>query len=306
MSLSHQSRMMLSALTMIIVLLLLLSALLLPKIERNIKVMDILFVVDITQSMNVADATIDEQVVTRVEWAKNYTRETLAALPCGNHAGLAVFSESRSLVLMNPVEVCENYHDISQMLSKIDGTMAWAQSSEVSKAVFTAIKAVDLIKPEPSIVFLTDGHESPPIHDTLFPKFRGDLGKVTGVFVGVGGEDLLPIPKRDEKGNSIGFWGVNEVLHRDVYLSGRADLDQRPRTEHLSSQKKSHLETLADMVGFDYVTSPKRAKTLIKALANTAKPRQQLVNYDLSPWLSAAALFLLILVYFPLQVLRWK
>jgi len=301
MKLTHQTRIIASSVTMVIALMLIMAAFWLPKVERNIKVMDLLFVLDITQSMNVQDAALDNETVTRIEWAKSYTRETVAALPCGTHAGLAVFSESRSLILMNPVEVCENYHDITQMLSKVDGTMAWAQSSEVSKAVFTAIKSADSIKPEPSIVFLTDGHESPPVHDTLFPKFRGEPGKVPGVFVGVGGEDLLPIPKRDETGKSIGFWGINDVLHRDVYLSGRADLDQRPRTEHLSSQKKSHIEGLAAMVAFDYVASPEKAKTVIKALEATAKTRDQMVNYDLSPWLAGTALFLLMLVYFPFQ-----
>jgi mxaL protein len=301
MTFSHQTRIIVSSVTMIIALVLIMAALWLPKVERNIKVMDLLFVIDITQSMNVQDARHDDELVTRIDWAKAYAREMIAGLPCGTHTGLAVFSESRSLLLMNPVEVCENYHDITQMLAKIDGTMAWAQSSEVSKAVFTAIKSADLVDPAPSIVFVTDGHESPPVHDTLFPKFRGTPGEVTGVFVGVGGEDLLPIPKRDDEGKSIGFWGINEVLHRDVYMSGRADLDQRPRTEHLSSQKKSHLESLAAMVGFDYVESPEKAKTAIKALKTTANAREQLVNYDLSPWLAGIALFLLMLVYLPFQ-----
>ena len=301
MKLTHQNRIILSSATMVLALLLIIAALWLPKVDRTIKVMDLLFVIDITQSMNVQDAPLDDDTVTRIEWAKAYIHDTLAALPCGTHAGLAVFSESRSLILMNPVEVCQNYHDITQMLTQIDGTMAWAQSSEVSKAVFTAIKSANLIKPEPSIVFVTDGHESPPIHDTLFPKFRGEPGKISGVFVGVGGEDLLPIPKRDDEGKSIGFWGINDVLHRDVYLSSRADLDQRPRTEHLSSQKKSHLAGLAAMVDFDYIVSPEKAKTLIKTLRKTAKTRDQLVNYDFSPWLAGAALFLLMLVYMPLQ-----
>lgn len=304
MRITHQTRIVTSSVTMVVALLLVMAAVLLPKIDRTIKVMDLLFVIDITQSMNVEDAELDSEMVSRIEWAKSYTHDALASLPCGTHAGLAVFSESRSLILMNPVEVCQNYHDITQMLSRVDGTMAWAQSSEVSKAVFTAIKYAQEIEPAPSVVFVTDGHESPPIHDTLFPKFKGEQGKIAGVFVGVGGDDLLPIPKRDEKGKAIGFWGINEVLHRDVYLSGRADLDQRPRTEHLSTQKKSHLEGLAAMVAFDYIDSPEKPKTLIKTLQKTAHTREQQVNYDLSPWLATIALILLALVYLPFNFVR--
>jgi len=304
MRVSHQTRIVVSSVTMVIALLLVMAALWLPKVDRTIKVMDLLFVIDITQSMNVEDAELDSEMVSRIAWAKSYTHDALASLPCGTHAGLAVFSESRSLILMNPVEICQNYHDVIQMLSKVDGTMAWAQSSEVSKAVFTAIKYAQEIKPAPSIVFVTDGHESPPIHDTLFPKFRGEPGKIAGVFVGVGGDDLLPIPRRDETGKAIGFWDINDVLHRDVYLSGRADLDQRPRTEHLSTQKKSHIEGLAAMVAFDYIASPEKSKTLIKTLQKTAHTREQQVNYDLSPWLAAIALLLLVLVYLPFNLVR--
>ncbi|MBL1322065.1 MAG: VWA domain-containing protein [Methylophaga sp.] len=308
MRLSYQQRIIASALAMIIAVVLIAAALWFPKIDRTVKVMDILFVLDITQSMDVEDVEVAGDQVSRLTWAKDYTQKTLVDLPCGSHVGLAVFSEYRSLVLINPVEVCANYNDLKQMIAKISGSMAWALSSEVSKATFEAIKQAKLIEPNPSIVFITDGHESPPLHKTLFAKFRGKPGEVPGVFVGIGGDDLLAIPKHSLDGEDLGVWQVNDVLHQDVYASGRGDMQEqnalKAKTEHLSSQKKVHIKRLATMVGFDYVLSPSSPSELINKVQNVAATRDQMISYSWAPWLAGLALLLLIVLYFPTQYFR--
>jgi len=308
MKLSYQSRIMASAILMLLVVLLIMASLWFPRTDRTIKVMDLLFVIDITQSMDVKDVEQDGQTISRLEWATEYTRQTLQQLPCGSHVGLAAFSEARSLVLINPVEVCASYNDLTQMLTKINGSMAWALSSEVSKAAFVAIDQAKLMEPSPDVVFITDGHEAPPLHDTLFPKYKGKLDDVSGIFVGIGGDKLLPIPKHDIDGTEDGFWQQNDVMHEDVYASLRNDTDEvrsaRPRNEHLSSQKKTHLEQLAKMLGFDYVVSPSQANTVVDALKHKVKTRDQVVQYDWTPWFVSVALFLLILLYFPIRFFK--
>lgn len=308
MRLSYQSRITASAFFMLLVTLLILAALWFPRTDRTVQVMDLLFVIDITQSMDVDDVERDGEMISRLTWATEYTKQTLQQLPCGSHVGLAAFSESRSLVLINPVEVCSSYNDLTQMLSKINGSMAWALSSELSKAAFGAIKQAKLMKPSPDVVFITDGHESPPLHETLFPKFKGKLGEVSGVFVGIGGDKLLPIPKHDIDGTADGFWQQNEVLHEDVYASLRSESEDvraaKPRNEHLSSQKKSHLERLAKMLDFDYLASPSKSNAVIDALKNKVKTRDQVVNYNWAPWFAGIALFLLVLLYFPVRFIK--
>ncbi len=311
MRIDYQTRMLATASSLVVALLLVAAAIWWPRVERNIEVMDLMFVIDITQSMNVKDVEIDGEKVERVEWAKEFTHNMLQDLPCGTHAGLSIFSESRSLVLINPIEVCKNYDDLLHMLERIDGTMAWANSSEVSKAVFRGIKQIRLLDPVPSMVFVTDGHESPPLHRTLFPKFKGKLGEVTGVMVGVGGDDLLPIPKKDADGNVTGVWDVNDVMHKDVYISSRGDLQGQNetasgRTEHLSSQKSVHLDDLAIMVGFDYVASPQSSDDVIDALKANANKREQLVMADISPWLAGLAFILLVLIYLPTHWMKTR
>lgn len=308
MKLSYQSRIAASAFLMLLVIILIMSALWFPRTDRTVKVMDLMFVLDITQSMDVADVEYNGETITRLAWAKEYTKQTLQALPCGSHVGLAAFSESRSLVLINPVEICSSYNDLSQMLFKIDGSIAWALSSEVSKAVFGAIDQAKLMDPSPDLVFITDGHEAPPLHETLFPKYKKKLDGVSGVFVGVGGDNLLPIPKHKFDGTADGFWKQNEVLHEDVYASLRSESAEvraaRPRNEHLSSQKQSHLENLASMLNFDYVVSPTKSNAVINALENRVKTRDQVVDYDWAPWFASIALFLLVLLYLPFRLIR--
>lgn len=308
MKLSYQSRITANTFFILLLTLLIVAALWFPNSERTVKVMDLLFVIDITQSMDVKDVEQDGETISRLTWATDYTKQTLQQLPCGSHVGLAAFSESRSLVLINPVEVCSSYNDLAQMLSKIDGSMAWALSSEVSKAAFGAIDQAKLMEPSPDVVFITDGHEAPPLHETLFPKYKGKLDEISGVFVGIGGDKLLPIPKHDLNGKEDGFWQQNEVMHEDVYASlrkGAADIRAaRPRNEHLSSQKKSHLESLAKMLDFDYVMSPTNTNTVISALKGKVKTRDQVVDYNWAPWFAGIALILLVLLYLPVRLFR--
>jgi len=308
MKLSYQSRISASAFLMLIVIVLIMSALWFPRTDRTVKVMDLMFVLDITQSMDVKDVELNGETVSRLTWAKDYTKKTLQQLPCGSHVGLAAFSESRSLVLINPVEICASYNDLTQMLSKIDGSIAWALSSELSKAVFGAIDQAKLMDPSPDVVFLTDGHEAPPLHETLFPKYKKKLGEISGVFVGVGGDKLLPIPKHKFDGTADGFWQQNEVLHEDVYASLRNESAEeraaKPKNEHLSSQKKSHINNLANMLNFDAVMSPTKVNTVINALENKVKTRDQIVSYSWAPWFAAIALFLLVLLYLPFRIIR--
>jgi len=305
---SYQSRITASAFLMLFIIILIILALWFPRTDRTVKVMDLLFVLDITQSMDVKDVELDGEQVSRLTWAKDYTKRTIQALPCGSHVSLAAFSESRSLILVNPIEICAGYNDLMQMLSKIDGSIAWALSSEVSKAVFGAIDQAKLMVPSPDVVFLTDGHEAPPLHESLFPKYRKKLENTSGVFIGIGGDELLPIPKHNFDGTANGFWQQNDVLHEDVYASLRnesqAVRDARPRNEHLSSQKKAHLEKLASELNFDYIISPSKASTTINALENKVKTRDQVISYSWAPWFASIALFLLALLYLPFRLIR--
>jgi len=58
------------------------------------------------------------------------------------------------------------------------------------------------------------------------------------------------------------------------------------------------------MLDFDYVMSPSKSNTVIDALKQKVKTRDQVVNYNWAPWFSAIALLLLVLLYFPARYFR--
>ncbi|MFO1207475.1 MAG: VWA domain-containing protein [Burkholderiales bacterium] len=225
-------------------------------------------VLDVSQSMNATDVALQGEPVSRVEFARHLLREALRELPCGSQAGLGLFTEYRTFLLLEPVEVCANYSELASTLDRLDYRMAWAGGSEISKGVFFALRIAGALDPPASLVFFTDGHEAPPLHPQLRPQYDGKPGEVRGVLVGVGGDTPVPIPKFGPDGKPLGYWKADEVLQTDVYSRGRGgsvagetmvDQESAPptdgapaATEHLSSLKEAHLKRLAEELGLAY------------------------------------------------------
>jgi mxaL protein len=249
-------------------LLLLLVALGGPSAVLKREVFRFVFTFDVTQSMNVSDVAVSDAPVTRLDFAKATVRRTLERLPCGSQAGLAVFTEHRTFLLFAPVEVCENYAVLSTMLDRIDWRMAWAARSEVAKGLYSGLSLAAALGKETHLVFLTDGHEAPPVHPEFRPRFQGTPGEIAGAIIGVGGSEPAPIPRLDGEGKVVGYWAAGEVLQVDTYSLGRgADVQAEPMvgvdmsdvakriaagTEHLSTLREAYLEQLAGETGLEY------------------------------------------------------
>jgi len=289
-------------------------ALLQPGVNVKRDVFDYVIVLDITQSMNATDYALDGNPVSRLSYAKYALQRTLRGLPCGSRVGWAVFSEYRVLLLNAPVEVCENLPDLAASLDQINGRMSWAGASEIAKGVFSSLRTVQALPGRHGVVFLTDGHEAPPIHPAYRPRYEGKPGEVRGLIVGVGGDRLVPIPKTDPDGRPLGFWAADEVAQVDVFSRGRdgsvgaepmvdengvAAPPQAPSlTEHLSSLKEAHLQSLAREVGLGYyrLTDP---EGLLAAITARELARRVPTRTDLSPLFALAAIALLVAGYLP-------
>lgn len=271
--------------------------------------------IDITQSMNTRDMTLGDgpgagQPVSRLAFVQQALHEALLALPCGSRLGLGLFTEYRVLLLTTPVEVCANYDDLLAIIQRIDGRMSWAGASEVSKGVYWSIRTTRQLAGAPSLMFITDGHEAPPLRPGSEPRFNEPPGQVQGTVLGVGGTALSPIPKFDPEGHLLGMWEADEVLQTDTYSAGRTiggnrqtlvEADGRPvqafqgsGTEHLSSLKEPHLQVLAAQVGLHYrrLAAP---QDLAEALRDQRLARRAVVARDLR-FVPAAAAFLLLVV----------
>ena len=265
---------------LLVVLMLLGLALTRPSLPLQKDVFNAIVVVDISQSMNTLDYRIGEITTSRLQAVKNTLNDSLRQIPCGSKIGLAIFTEYRSFLLLAPIEVCANYAELSTSISQISGKMAWAGGSEVAKGLNWGLKMAVTIEPKPALVFFTDGHEAPPISLRNRPRIDVKAGQVQGLLVGVGGDELTPIPKFDPDGNPLGYWRADEVAQIDIYSQGRAGSvsgekmadadstvasDAKTRTEHLSSLKEGYLRKLAGETGLSYarLTSPSDLSVLL-------------------------------------------
>jgi len=264
-------------------------------------------VLDVTQSMNVQDEVLDGRPVSRLDAAKAALRHAVEALPCGSKVGWAIFTEYRSYLLFTPVEVCAHRAELRSALASIDGRMAWSGNSEIAKGLHSAIGIARQLPGTPSLVFVTDGHEAPPLDPNQRPPFDDKPGEVAGVIVGVGALKPSPIPKSDARGRPLGFWSADDVpqthphrLNRD--LNGRDDvpasaLGATSGMEHLSSLREGYLRLLANENGLAY--SHGRGEELSAALRAPALSRPVKTALDLRTALAALALMLLLLRWIP-------
>ncbi len=293
-------------------------------------------VLDITQSMNVVDqpmadhgraatpaggqTTIGVATLSRLAAAKLALRQVLDTLPCGSRLGWAIFTEHRSFLLLLPVEVCAHRAELRDTLAGIHVGMAWAGDSEIAKGLHSALDITAKLPDQASLVFVTDGHESPPLSPRHRPHQDDKPGAVAGVMVGVGADLPAAIPKTDPQGRPLGHWSADEVQQTDPRSQGRggsvvgetlveegggqaggpgaaglgaAGLGATPGSEHLSALREPYLQLLASERGLAYhrlqqpeaLAQALRVPALLRPVAVPLQARAPL------GWLALALLF---------------
>lgn len=268
-------------------------------------------VLDVTQSMNVEDMQLDGKPAARLAFAKRALHEALSELPCGSRLGWAIFTEYRTYLLYTPVEVCANRAELRASLASLDGRMAWSGNSEIAKGLHSSLLVAKALPGTPSVVFISDGHEAPPLHPRHRPHFDDKPGEVAGVLVGVGELKPSPIPKLDPLGRRLGFWAADEVAQTDLRSQGRGasvgaeamteegsdpaavGMGATPGTEHLSGLHEPYLKLLAAENGLAYHRL-RDARGLSRAWRDEALARPVPVQGDLRLPLAALAALLLL------------
>jgi|LNFM01.1.fsa_nt_gb mxaL protein len=282
----------------------------LSRVERDQQIYDVFAVVDITGSMLVRDMDVGGRPVTRLDAAKDALTQLASDLPCQSRLGLGVFTERRSFVLFNPVEVCGDFAPLEVAIQQLDWRMAWEGDSMVTKGLHHAIALAQSMKA--NVIFLTEGQEAPPLPPGLgAPAFEGKPGEVGGVVAGVGLRTKSPLPKFDDEGREKGTYSAEDVPQENRTGPPPPDAESRPGyhpkwapfgsgppegDEHLSSVRHEHLAAIAGQAGLGYVelaTSPR----LIDAVRAHAQARSLRALTDLRPYAGLAALALLALLY---------
>jgi mxaL protein len=225
----------------------------------------LMFIVDITRSMNAEDYQLNGKPVSRLEYVKQSLREIAGRLPCQSQLGLGVFTERRASILFEPLEVCSGYAEIDQTLAALDWRMAWAADSRIASGLLNILQLES--DKDVTVAFITDGQEAPPVNARYRVDFSGFKGKLNGLLIGAGGLQPVPIPKFDHKGQRVGVYGPDDVPHRSSF--GESDLNPEKiegydarnapfgkhavvGSEHQSALQEGYLQQLAAETGLDY------------------------------------------------------
>lgn len=268
-----------------------------------------LAVIDITQSMNVEDYRIDGRPVSRLAFSVAALRGAVAELPCGSKLGLAVFTERRPLLLFEPIETCDGYAAISTTLANLDWRMAWAADSRIADGLYNTMESFRGY--QATLLFLTDGHEAPPVNPRYRRSFDDLRGAMRGALIGVGAGEPSPIPRYDESGRRAGFVRAEDVPHRSTFGLSELAPDQIEGyharnapfgseatigSEHLSAMREDYLRQLAGDSGLGFARLS-RAGDLLAAMTDPRDAVPVTVRIDLR-WIPASlALALLTLAY---------
>lgn len=276
---------------------------------------DVLLVADITGSMNTRDYNDGGKSESRLDAIKKLVRQTLVDLPCQSRLSLGIFAERRVFLLFNPVEVCSNFAPIVETVDALNWREGWEGDSHIASGLYRAIDIAGELHTD--LVFMTDGQEAPPLPWSGGPAFEAKPGAVKGLLVGVGGYALSPIPKYDDNGREIGFYGSDDVLQESRFGLPPPGAELRPgynprnapfgnvhvnKNEHLSSVREPYLKALAQKTGLTYthLTDEPQFLAALRAHAGT-QPVTVVVARSPIP----AALGLLCLVgVFALPLLR--
>ena len=286
-----------------------LLALAVPRLSLTRNSYDVLAVVDITTSMNTRDVVSGGKSVSRLDAEKASLRETLAKLPCGSRLGLGIFTERQTFLLFNPVEVCENFAAVDEAIAMLDWRMAWEGDSYVSKGLYSAIDIAKSLKSD--LIFITDGHELPPLPFSGLTPFEGKPGDVRGLIVGAGSYNRTPLLKYDEAGREVGTYAAQEVPQENRSGPPPPDAASRPgyhpkwapfgnavvnNKEHMAAVRETYLRQLAGMTGLSYAHMGE-VQDLSAPFIAAAHARPLKVATDVRAFPGALALVLLTALY---------
>lgn len=250
-----------------------------------------LFVVDVSESMNVRDVDAGAPNESRLDRAKTSLIAALANLPCGSRAALALFAGTDTLTLFEPLEVCRHFPAIEQVVRNLDWRMAWDGDSRIEAGLINALREAG--QRHLDLVFISDGDEAPHIDVPRLSDLLALRGPVKGWMVGVGSSEPRPVPRLDADNQIVGYWSAidaaREGFHpnlvellasaqpgQDLEASGALDEVQ----EHKSMLRADYMKQIGGAAGLGYATAdtPQRLASLV---VDSGLQRQERAERDM-------------------------
>jgi mxaL protein len=295
-----------------VALLLLIIAIFKPTWPIKRDIYSYLLVADITQSMNVADESINGKPVTRMQYQQHLMHRIISELPCGTQVSIGLFAGVSVAALYTPIEVCSNFHVIEDSIDHLDWRMSWSGNSRVRESMFTLARLIRSF-PEPAqVVYFTDGEEAPKLHAFNTKDLTGFQGGKDWLFVGIGSDVGTAIPKLDDKNQLIGYWSAESfAMQPGIAQISEANLGVRDDNvaggasdRFLSRLDEKYLESIAKEIDGHYVNGDSVQKVL-SAMQKQSPARRDKAAFDLRWILAGLAGLLFLLAYIPKQPIKY-
>jgi mxaL protein len=245
------------------------------------KVQDTLFVIDISESMNVPDAGYPAPRTSRLELAKETVRAAMSAMNCGSRVSLGLFAGEQTVVLFEPLEICHHFPAIEQVLSRLTTHMRWIGDSIIEQGVIRAIEEAQARKL--NVIFISDGDAMPHKNVPRVTALEAMRGKIRGGLLTVGGDAPLPVPRVDASGQVLDYWTAEEAVKEGYHPNLLALVDglepgqKAPEGlldevgEHLSAARPAYMEAIANAAGLEFkrLQYPQDGALLVSSAALT-------------------------------------
>lgn len=278
----------------------LLLAALNPTVSWPHDIRNFVFVVDITQSMNVRDMSLNGLAASRLDYTRKLLSAAIAKLPCSTKISVALFANAEVVPLFTPIGVCDNYSVLQDTLAHLDWREAWHGSSRLRFGLQAAAASLIMLKEPAQIVFITDGDEAPPLNAINKIALTGLQGSSGWLLVGVGSDRPSPIPKFNARNEVMGYWSVHGIKMQPSQIVSEESLGKRddsiassPGEYYLSALNEYYMKELARDIGARYLRAD-QPEALIAAMN-----RLPASAHDSTP-VSIGWLFALLAVFFVL------
>jgi mxaL protein len=292
-------------------LLLLVVSLFNPKIPIKRDIYSYIFVVDISQSMNVMDMSLNGKPASRLTYLQDTLHQLVGELPCGTQISIGVFAGVSVAALYTPIEVCENFDAIKDTIDHFDWRTGWSGNSRIRSSMLTLAKTIRSFSAPAQVVYFTDGEEAPKLHVFNREDLTTFQGGEDWLFVGIGSDKGTAIPKYDANNQLIGYWdndsfamqpGIAQIsesnlgVRNDSVAGGESD-------RYLSKLDEAYLKELAGELNGFYVRGDS-VSSILGAMQKQKPARRDKADFELRWILAAMAGVVFILAYTPKHPIR--
>jgi mxaL protein len=286
---------------------LLLFALIKPEIQLKQDVHNYLLVADVSQSMNAEDMKINDLPVTRLVYTQHLMKQVVKDSSCGTYISLGVFSAENVALLFMPLEVCKNFDIINDTIDQLEWRMAWSGNSRMTFGIKAAEATFEYLNIPAQMLFFTDGDEAPKSNGIN----RLDISNVrigkNVVFVGIGGEEFVPIKRFNSNNKFVGYWGTDAAAESSgggiMYNDASKDDPDPPVAyaefdRYLSRLDLEHLKEMSAEIKGQYIVGADKPEfySFIKSQAPAAK---FVTDYSIRWILLLAAALCVLATYLP-------